>query len=1168
MAISLAAFMLRGSIAVDNTAANRALLQTQSQLNQTAGALRGLVGGNPASLLGLASANPQIVFAAAALATFSGAIYETIDAVKRAASFDSLYRGLQAVNYTAEDTAKVLEDLREAAKLPGLGFREAIVGQTRLQGAGIAADQATKSITALANANAIFNGGSKEKFEEVVTIFSKIASQTKLSEVNLRQLAIRIPNIREILFSLYKTDTAEGINAKLQKDGKSIKDFVADITSDTGLGKLPKVAGGAENAFVNFGDAYDQALIRFGKPFLEPTLKVVDKLSDTLNKNGATFERWGNDVASVLTGVDKAINSTTANFVLNFAELATLQLPKAVASVVNLFESDEAKAKRLADQAAKDEKDREAKRIANNSTLLQERQRARQEADKQELQSVERKTKLAETITDNGYKRRKALLDNVARLTAGDENRYQQQSLELEKANYQAKYKAAVDYWNKKIALSSDQASRDQAAAEGKAAVDNVNTDFATTQAQIYGEVQRQQQQQQERLVKNLTEQGQLGLNSLRDNFEKNFKTLDDQLKNLSASPAAYIREVQKWTQENFKSMKDVTKQIFDLKLNDPKLTDIERSNINEQLKQELSKLEQERIETNRTISEKATSIVASNIKTDSEFASRIKEANEALNISGIEKVLAEFQENNQRGLKSVINLSGIDDKNSRVSSLFSSFGLDANGKERFLSDAEIVANVELGLTLKRQMASENALQNKIDGLNKEFALLQSVANKSISQSERQMTVEREISIASIESKNLNVKNQKELADLRTKNIKDALEGEKKLASFQNGLSEKRFELTQRETALQKANLDFVLNEMNDAGSNRFRGLDIDGVSILASRKAVLERLQKLEESSARKDYEAEINKAKQEKQAEFERVKGFKDELALKADLNEVYRQKDVLSEKEFQRKLSEIRNKYDKEAKKDKGFFSQLSEAFGKKEASSIKQTLGEVGAIFGEISSQLTQGVGSMVESWVLYGDAGPDALRKMTAQVLASAASQAAVEAIMQTAYGFAALASYNFDSAGKHFTSAAIFATVAAGAAIAGRAVAGDSFTKDSQKNGASGSNNSSGSDNNQTTYSRFGTMMSSSDGRSNSYSNSNNKDGFGNISGTFDAKKEQTDAINRLTDAINTFETANPGDVLMRGMKQQPGAVSNQVSKEFASDSTKSQQFKRNLALT
>lgn len=113
---------------------------------------------------------------------------------------------------------------------------------------------------------------------------------------------------------------------------------------------------------------------------------------------------------------------------------------------------------------------------------------------------------------------------------------------------------------------------------------------------------------------------------------------------------------------------------------------------------------------------------------------------------------------------------------------------------------------------------------------------------------------------------------------------------------------------------------------------------------------------------------------------------------------------------------------------------------------------QALKDIGT---DAFQSLAQGVGDMVQAWVLYGTAGPNAMKKMVASVLAGVAAQSAVLAIFELAKGFAALF-FNPVEAAAHFQAAAMFGGLALGAGIAGRAVAGDSFQKGGNGSGGSG----------------------------------------------------------------------------------------------------------------
>lgn len=95
-----------------------------------------------------------------------------------------------------------------------------------------------------------------------------------------------------------------------------------------------------------------------------------------------------------------------------------------------------------------------------------------------------------------------------------------------------------------------------------------------------------------------------------------------------------------------------------------------------------------------------------------------------------------------------------------------------------------------------------------------------------------------------------------------------------------------------------------------------------------------------------------------------------------------------------------------------------------------------------------SSIGQGIGNMIQSMILLGNAGPQAFKKLAAGVIAGIASQAIVKAIFELAEGFAALARSLFGDptagaeAALHFKAAAIYGTVGAVAGAIGAAVSG------------------------------------------------------------------------------------------------------------------------------
>lgn len=107
-------------------------------------------------------------------------------------------------------------------------------------------------------------------------------------------------------------------------------------------------------------------------------------------------------------------------------------------------------------------------------------------------------------------------------------------------------------------------------------------------------------------------------------------------------------------------------------------------------------------------------------------------------------------------------------------------------------------------------------------------------------------------------------------------------------------------------------------------------------------------------------------------------------------------------------------------------------------------LKSAAKEVKNLFKDGFADFAQGIGGMVEDFVLLGETGPGAMKKLVASVLAGVAAQSAVLAVFELAKGFASLF-FNPAEASAHFTAAALFGSIAGVTAVAGRTIAGDSF---------------------------------------------------------------------------------------------------------------------------
>jgi len=204
--------------------------------------------------------------------------------VQTSANFDSLKRGLTAVAGSAGAAERQLARLREVAKLPGLGFEEAVKGSVRLQAAGLSAQMAERALKAFGNALATVGAG-REELGGVITALSQIQSKGKVSAEEINQLAERLPQIRQAMKGAFGTSDTEALG----KSGLTAEAFIAGLV--TQLEKLPTASGGAQNSFENLADATKRLQDSLGKAILPAVVKGVEWLAKHAEDAAAAFER-------------------------------------------------------------------------------------------------------------------------------------------------------------------------------------------------------------------------------------------------------------------------------------------------------------------------------------------------------------------------------------------------------------------------------------------------------------------------------------------------------------------------------------------------------------------------------------------------------------------------------------------------------------------------------------------------------------------------------------------------------------------------------------------------------------------------------------------------------------------------------------------------------------
>lgn len=218
------------------------------------------------------------------------------------AKIDSLRRGLDAVTGSTQGTGERMKELMEVAKLPGLGFEEAVQGDVRLRAIGFSAKMSKDALLQFGNAIAS-TGGGKLELGTVITQLGQMASKGKVLAEDLKPIINASPLVAKAIKDMFGTVDSETISGKLKTVGKDSKQFIEELI--TKLTELPRVTGGIGNALETFGDSAKIAMSGFGES-LDKTLGITDKLNavgDTILKWSEGFKELDPNLQKVIIGV-------------------------------------------------------------------------------------------------------------------------------------------------------------------------------------------------------------------------------------------------------------------------------------------------------------------------------------------------------------------------------------------------------------------------------------------------------------------------------------------------------------------------------------------------------------------------------------------------------------------------------------------------------------------------------------------------------------------------------------------------------------------------------------------------------------------------------------------------------------------------------------------------
>jgi tape measure domain-containing protein len=209
--------------------------------------------------------------------------------LKAFAEMEKLEKGMTAIMGSSQLAKDEIVKLREVAKLPGLGLKEAVQGSVNLQAVGLSAEEAKNTLMGFGKALAA-TGKGKFELEAIQYQMTQMISKNKILAEDYKVIQSNLPLMGEGLKAAFGTSNIDLI----RETGISAKDFLLQLSR--GLELLPQtqnVTGGLANSFENLSDNIFISLNELGKTINE-TLKlevVFDNISKKIEELVERFKK-------------------------------------------------------------------------------------------------------------------------------------------------------------------------------------------------------------------------------------------------------------------------------------------------------------------------------------------------------------------------------------------------------------------------------------------------------------------------------------------------------------------------------------------------------------------------------------------------------------------------------------------------------------------------------------------------------------------------------------------------------------------------------------------------------------------------------------------------------------------------------------------------------------
>jgi tape measure domain-containing protein len=222
----------------------------------------------------------------------AGMVAISREAVGVVIGMDRMRRAMTSMEGSAEGAQARLAELREAAKLPGVGFEQAVQADIRLRSVKISADMSRRAIVEFGNELAL-SGGTAADLDGVVLALGQIAAKASVSAEEINQIAERVPRIRQIMKDAFGTADTTAI----QKMGLSTDAFISGLVTTMEKGK--RAVAGLDERISDMEESVKTVLLNLFEPLVQEGIPALNELAAAVAENKDAFAALGSTAVDV-----------------------------------------------------------------------------------------------------------------------------------------------------------------------------------------------------------------------------------------------------------------------------------------------------------------------------------------------------------------------------------------------------------------------------------------------------------------------------------------------------------------------------------------------------------------------------------------------------------------------------------------------------------------------------------------------------------------------------------------------------------------------------------------------------------------------------------------------------------------------------------------------------